>query len=125
MEKKRILVIDDEKEFTELVKLNLEETGKYEVREENKGLHGFVAAKQFKPDLILLDILMPDLGGSEIAYQLKNDKETQDIPIAFLTAVITKEETDYQSSIIGGHPFIAKPVTARQLINTVKKIIGE
>ena len=124
MDKKRVLVIDDEKEFTELVKLNLEETGRYEVREENKASHGFAAAKQFKPDLILLDILMPDIGGAEVAYQLKNDKDTKNIPITFLTAVITKEETEHQSSIIGGHSFIAKPVTAKQLIDAIEKIIG-
>ena len=124
MDKKRILVIDDEKEFTELVKLNLELTGKFEVRQENKGSHGFVTAKKFKPDLILLDILMPDLGGAEVAYQLKNDNETKDIPIVFLTAIITREETDQQSSIVGGHPFIAKPVTTKQLIAAVNKIVG-
>lgn len=125
MEKKKILIIDDEEDFTKIVKLNLEETGKYEVRTENRGSNGFPAAKEFKPDLILLDILMPDMGGGEVAYRLKEDKSVKNIPIVFLTAVVTKEETTSHGGIIGGHPFIAKPVNAEKLIDCIEENIGK
>jgi CheY-like chemotaxis protein len=123
MSKKKILIIDDEENFTRLVKLNLERTEKYEVKTENKGLQSLVAAKEFKPDLILLDILMTDMEGGEVAYQLKQNEETRNIPIVFLTAVIRKEEVKSGSSIIGGHPFIAKPVTVEELIDCIEKNI--
>lgn len=120
MTKKKILIIDDEEFFTKLVKLNLEKTGKYEVRAENKGSVGLAAAREFKPDLILLDILMEDMEGSEVAAQLKNDANTAEIPVVFLTAVVKKEELENGSGVIGGHPFIAKPVSTAELINCIE-----
>ena len=122
MGRKKILIIDDEEFFTKLVKLNLEKTGKYEVRTENKGLRGVDAAKEFKPDLILLDILMPDTEGSEVAAQLKNDAITSNIPVVFLTAVVKKDELQ-GGSVIGGHPFVAKPVSTNDLINCIENNI--
>lgn len=125
MEKKKVLIIDDEEGFTRMVKLNLELTGRYTVRTENKGAQGLVAAKQFKPDLILLDIIMPDMEGSDVASQLKEDIDVKDIPIVFLTAVVTKEETDTTCGVIGSHPFIAKPVSLKELISCIDKNIGK
>jgi CheY-like chemotaxis protein len=121
MAKKRIMIIDDEEFFTKLVKLNLEKTGKYEVRAENKGSQGLAVAREFKPDLILLDILMEDMEGSEVAVQLKNDVNTRDIPVVFLTAVVKKEEVASGSGVIGGHPFIAKPISINELISCIEK----
>jgi DNA-binding response OmpR family regulator len=123
MEKKKILIVDDEVNFTKLVKLNLEETGRYEVRTENKGRRAFAVAKEFKPDLILLDIVMPDVQGDDVACQLVNDEVTKNIPILFLTAVVTKEEAKIHSGVIGGRPFIAKPVNAKELIESIEKHI--
>ncbi len=124
MGRKKILVIDDEKDFTKLIKRNLELTGKYEVRTENKGLLGLAAAKEFKPDLILLDILMPDVDGGEVGCELENDPETKGIPVIYLTAVVNKEEVDRNEGFIGGHPFIAKPVSTYELIDYIEKRIG-
>jgi len=122
--KKRVLIIDDEESFTQLVKLNLEATGKYEVRAENKGSLGLVAAKQFKPDLILLDLIMPDMGGGEVSCQLKIDEDTKTIPIVYLTAVMTKEEVEARGGIVSGLQVIAKPVTTEQLIDFIERNIG-
>ncbi len=124
MEKKKILIIDDEEDFIKLVKLNLEETGRYEVRVENKGVQGLAAVQAFKPDLILLDLLMPDMEGSEVAYQIKNDSKVKNIPIVFLTAAATKEEAGSGGGIIGGHAFIAKPVETKELIACIEKNIN-
>ncbi len=123
MEKKRILIVDDEKDFTEIVKFNLEKTGKYEVRTEDKGSNGIAAVRAFKPDLILLDILMPDMDGSDVAIQIKNDESVKDIPIVFLTGVITQKEVDSYGEVISGYPFIAKPVSVESLIDCIEKNI--
>src|SRR5258706_15639749 len=83
---KKILVVDDEVTITRLLKLNLEKTGAYVVREENRGAKAYAAAREFKPDLILLDVMMPDLDGGEVAAQLQADPLMKGIPIIFLTA---------------------------------------
>jgi CheY-like chemotaxis protein len=81
MGKKRILLVDDEKSFTNLLKLNLEDTGNYEVRVENWAEDALPAAQQFKPDLVLLDIIMPRLPGGNVAAQIKEDPALKDTPI--------------------------------------------
>ncbi len=125
MVKKKIMIIDDEELFTKLVKLNLEKTGEYEVRVENKGSQGLALAREFKPDLILLDILMEDMEGSEVAAQLKNDMNTKDIPVVFLTAVVKKEEVESGCGVIGGNPFIAKPVSTNELIDCIEQNLSK
>ena len=123
MGKKKILIIDDEIDFTRIAKLNLEETGRYEVRTENRGSRGVTAAKEFKPGLILLDIMMPVVDGGEVCFLLNSDEETKNIPVVFLTALINKKEARKKDNIIKGHPFIAKPVSVDELIDVIQKYL--
>ncbi len=123
MDKKKILIIDDEEGFTKLVKLNLEETGEYAVRVENNSNNAFMAAKEFKPDLILLDIMMPGMDGGDVASELKSDNTLKGIPVVFLTAIIKEDEIDSQDGSVGGHPFIAKPISVEELIKCIEKNI--
>ncbi len=120
MTKKRILLLDDEASFTRMLRLNLERTGRYEVREENRGAQGLAAATQFKPDLILLDVIMPDADGGDVAARIKADKNLKDTPIVFLTAVVTKKE----EGVIGGRPFLAKPVSLQEVIDCIEKYLA-
>ena len=119
MHKKKILVIDDEETFTEVVKFNLEETGKYEVIVENKGSQGFDAAKKFRPDLILLDIIMPDTVGDKVAFELKNSEDTKNIPVILLTEIVTKEEEAGAGGVLSGYRVMAKPIDLEKLIAAV------
>ncbi|MCG2712521.1 MAG: response regulator [Candidatus Omnitrophica bacterium] len=123
MEKRRVLIIDDEVSFIDIVKINLERTGNYIVRAESDGTKGMAIAKEFKPDIILLDIIMPDISGDEIAVQLEKEEDTKHIPIVFLTAVVKKEEVEFGGAVIGGKTFIAKPVTLEELIKVIEKQI--
>jgi len=120
----RVLMIDDEVGFAKLLKLNLEQLGTYEVRIEHRGETGLAAAQAFKPDIILLDVLMPDMDGGEVAAQLRTDPVLRQIPIVFLTAVVSREEADDKSGVIGGYPFIAKPVRLQQLVEVIEEQIG-
>src|SRR3990167_6492552 len=121
---KKILIVDDEAGFARLLKLNLEETGKFEVQTENKGSHALNAARSFKPDLILLDIIMPDMDGSEVANRLKSDPATGNIPILFLTALVKNKEVETTSGTIGGHIFLAKPITTDELVKNIETVLG-
>ena len=123
--KKRILVVDDEPALTRMVKLNLERTGNYEVRTENEGRMAVPAAKEFKPDLIFLDVMMPDMGGDEVSILLKEDEELSKIKFIFMTAIVTRAETDAMGSNIGGNEFLAKPVRTDELIAAIERVLGE
>ena len=118
--KKRILVVDDEPALTRMIKLNLEQTERYEVRTENLGRKAIEAAREFRPDLILLDVMMPGMLGSEIAAQLEADPELRAIKYVFLTAMVTKEEAQRSFGAIGGHTFIAKPISADDLCKVIE-----
>jgi len=124
MTKRRILAVDDEAGLTRMIRLNLEATGRFEVREENFGAHALEAARDFRPDLILLDVMMPDMEGSEVAAQLKEDPVLKTTPVVFLTAIVTREETAPTGSEIGGHTFLAKPVKAAELIACIDGELG-
>ena len=121
MGRKRILIIDDEVGLTRLLKLTLEQTGAYEVRTENLASQGMAAARAFKPDLILCDVIMPDLAGSALASQLKADPELGVTPFIFMTAVVSREEVEAQGGMIGGHPFIAKPATVEKIVACIEQ----
>ena len=118
--KRRILVVDDEPAITRMIKLNLEQTGRYEVRTENLGRSAIAAAREFRPDLILLDVMMPDVLGSEIAGQLRQDPELHAIKFVFLTAFVTKDEELRSNGQIGGHTFVAKPISTDDLCRVIE-----
>ena len=119
--KKRILLVDDEKSFTNLLKLNLEDTGNYEVHVENWAEDAFPAAQKFKPDLILLDIIMPRMPGGNVAALIKADPELKDTPIIFLTAAVRKHQVEENDGIICDHPCLAKPATADEVVQMIEK----
>jgi len=85
--KKRILVIDDEPDYAFVLRLALEGTGRYVVREENDPARAEDAARAFRPDLVVLDLLMPGLHGPEVADQLASDPELKGLPVVYLTAL--------------------------------------
>src|ERR1043166_10113824 len=116
MGKKRILVVDDETSITRLLRLNLEQTGNYEVREENAGARVLKSARDFKPDLILLDVMMPDMDGGDVAAGLKQDPYLRKTPVVFLTAAVKKEELGAPDGKIGGRTYIAKPLDVKGVI---------
>ena len=123
MEKKRILLIDDEEDYTKTMKLNLERTDKYEVITENRGAKALLAVRKTKPDLILLDIIMPDMDGNEIAYRIESDKTIKHIPLVFLTVTVSGEEVNYKGSVIGGHYFIPKAASMEEIIDCIEENI--
>src|SRR5467141_2004940 len=119
MEKKKILIIDDEPGFTRMVKLNLEKTGFFEVREENKATYAIAAAREFKPDLILLDVIMPSMDGGDVAAHIQADRNLKGTPIIFLTATVSRNEAGNKVLTSGGALFLAKPVSVEHLIKTI------
>src|SRR6185503_1642375 len=101
-EKNRILIVDDEVSFTEILRLNLEAQGKYEVCVENNPREALNAALNFKPEVVLLDVIMPHVEGPDVAREMKDSSSLKEVPIIFLTATITREEALSDGGCIGG-----------------------
>lgn len=118
--KKRILVVDDQPRDTQLLKLYLEGTNQYVVREENDAQSALSAAAEFKPHLILLDVMMPGMEGGDLAACFEANPKFKAVPIVFLTAAVTKEEVQAGGGRIGRFAFLAKPVVLTELAACVK-----
>lgn len=119
--KKRILVVDDEEGLTRLLKVCLEETGQFVVQTENVATHALEAAQQFGPDLILLDVMMPEVDGGVLVNQFKESPYLRNVHIVFLTALATPAEVHQRGGIIGGLPFLAKPVNIPEVVDCLNK----
>src|SRR4030095_8282975 len=105
MNERRVMIIDDEPGFTRLLKLTLEKTGGFNVLEINDGTRAWMAAREFAPDIIFLDVVMPEIDGGDVAQQIRSDPMLAHVPIVFLTAIVSAKEGGHE---IGGFPFLAK-----------------
>jgi len=119
MAEKKILMIDDEVEYTSITKIYLEDAGDYKVYTVNRGADGYMKAKEVNPDIILLDISMPDVSGYDVAEQLAKDEKLKSVPIIFFTGVY--QEIDESSDQIKGHPYLTKPTSGENLVAFIKK----
>lgn len=118
---KKILVVDDEKDIVDIIKYNLEREKEYEVLTASNGKQAIEAAET-NPDLILLDIMMPELNGFEVCKILKSNPHTSGIPIIFLTA--KENEIDEILGLeIGADDYITKPISPRKVIARIKSVI--
>jgi CheY-like chemotaxis protein len=123
-DKKRILAVDDQPRNTRLLKLYLEQTNNYVVREENDAKAALSTAEEFQPHLILLDVMMPGMDGGELAACFKASPKLKDVPIVFLTATITKGEVEASGGRVGGQSFLAKPVVLTEVVACLKHHLG-
>lgn len=118
MGKPTILVVDDERHILELVKFNLEKDG-YQVSVAQDGKEAYNMARMEKPDLVILDVMLPEMDGFEVCRMIQKDSEISDIPIIMLTA--RSEEIDKILGLeIGADDYITKPFSPRELLARVK-----
>ncbi len=123
MDKRKILVVDDVLDYTRLVKLSLEATGEYEVRVESDPLVVVETAREFKPDVILLDVIMPGMEGGDLAKQLNDDSELGSIPIVFLTASVEPDLVDGRPMLHGMH-CLMKPAAVDDITEIIDEVLG-
>ena len=113
---KKILIIDDEVVFTDLMRMNLEKTGEFEVRVENHSNLALRAAREFEPDVILLDIVMPGMDGGDVSARFREHPSLKDTPIIIISALVANNETsDDAVAMSGDQIIVAKPVRMEKL----------
>ena len=118
----KILIMDDEREFVDMLALRLTKTGGYDVIKAFDGEEGLKSVQDNNPDLILLDIMMPKLDGYEVINRLKADEATKNIPVIILSAS-TSPSTLKKFRKIGVIDFIIKPFEAPDLMEKIKKCL--
>jgi len=121
MSKENILVVEDEEDIQELVRYNLAKEG-YPVATVDSGEEGLKQARAKRPDLIILDLMLPGMDGLEVCKLLKNEPKTQHIPIVMLTA--KGEESDVVSGLeLGADDYITKPFSPKVLIARIRAVL--
>ena len=119
--KKRILLLDDEMDFVDLMKATLELTGEYEVRTTVRPSTFIQVAQDFKPDLIILDCMMPGLDGGEIAGQIQADPALRDTPFMFLTATADGVEQRESRCYSGVQTYLPKTIELDDLLKAIEE----
>lgn len=123
MIKTRVLVIDDEEDYLMITKLNLEDTNNYEVMTLLNSKDAISCVQNFKPDVILLDMLMPKFGGVEVCEMLNNDPIGVEIPIIIVSA-LDKTEDKVKAYRVGVVDYVSKPVGRDVLIAKIEKVVS-
>ena len=124
MNKPRILVVDDDASISNVVRIFLERTKRFEVREENRSSRALAAAREFLPDIVLLDVDMPGKDGGEVATEIGNDPTLREARIVFFTSLISPLESGDRPMMRGGRLYLAKPISSQVLIDTVDRVLG-
>ena len=126
MDKLKIMLVDDEVGFTKILKMNLEKTNRFEVCVENDATKAMAAIREFRPDLLLLDVVMPSMDGGDIVAQLRMDPRLKKLPIVMLTALISKDEISADAVAQSENlVMLAKPVNMEMLLRVVDDAIGK
>ena len=121
MSKQTILVVDDERDLLDLIEYNLKKEG-FKVLKAENGEEGISKAKEHRPDLILLDIMMPKMDGLEAVEIMRKDDDLKKTPIIFLTAR-SDEKTEIDGLNKGGDDYITKPISTTKLVSRIKAVL--
>ena len=121
--KRRVVYIEDEQEMIDLVRLILNRRG-FEIVGANGGRDGLDTVRQLLPDLVLLDLMMPDMDGWDVYQQMKAEEATQNIPVIVVTAKAQSIDKVLGLHIAKVDDYISKPFSPQELVDSVEKVLG-
>jgi DNA-binding response OmpR family regulator len=121
MIKNKVLLVDDDVTASRLLALGLEKTGAFEVKVENVATRALTSARQFSPDIIFLDVCMPEADGGDVASQIHKDALLRSTPIIFLTSLFSGREAGTQAAERGGYEFLAKPANLAKVVACIDR----
>lgn len=121
---KRVVCIEDEPEMIDLLRLILTREG-YEFIGARGGMRGLLAVQNFQPDIVLLDLMMPDMDGWQVYDRLKRDEKTRQIPVIIVTARAQSDAKLLEMRVSREAQFIMKPFSAAQLVELMRKMLSQ
>lgn len=126
MRSTRILIIDDEPDFTALLKANLEEAGDFLVRQINESDKALKAAREFRPHLCIVDVVMPGMDGGDIVAKFREDPLLAETPVMMLTALVEENPDSIDGeTLTGGLPFVSKTSDFETILACIEKHLEE
>jgi excisionase family DNA binding protein len=120
--KRKILVVDDDKDLVELITEVLERDGRFEVRSVNNGFDAGMMVKEYHPDLIVLDVMLPDINGREVCQRVRGDKTMDDVRIICISGMVEDEKIE-ELRASGANDFLHKPFEVEQLIDRMCQLL--
>ena len=114
--KRKVLLVDDDVELVELMTKVLEEDGRFEVRVANNGFDAGMMVKEYRPDLIVLDVMLPDINGKEVCHRVRADSTLEDVRILCISGMIEDDKIQ-ELKLSGADDFLHKPFEIEQLID--------
>ena len=124
MSKTKVLIVDDDIAASRLLGLGLEKTGAFQVRVENTATQALNRAREFGPDVILLDVCMPGADGGDVAFHIHADATLRATPIIFLTSLVSEQEANNKTVQRGGYEFLSKPASIGKVIECIDRHVG-
>ena len=120
--KRKILVVDDDVELVELITDVLERDGRFEVRSVNNGFDAGMMVKDYKPDLIVLDVMLPDINGKEVCQRVRSDKAMDSVQIICISGMVEEDKVDGLRQA-GANDFMRKPFEVDRLIECICQLL--
>ena len=120
--KRKILVVDDDVELVELITDVLERDGRFEVRSVNNGFDAGMMVKDYKPDLIVLDVMLPDINGKEVCQRVRSDKTMDTVQIICISGMVEEDKVDGLRQA-GANDFMRKPFEVDRLIERICQLL--
>ena len=125
MSKTKVLVVDDDVTASRLLAVGLEKTGLFQVKVENVAMRAAASARQFRPDVIFMDVCMPGVDGTDVAFQIQKDPVIGSTPLIFLTSLVSGQEVNSQAIERGGREFLPKPASLANVIACIQRHVPQ
>jgi len=125
MTKTKVLIVDDDTVASRLLALGLEKTGSYDVKVENVATHALTSAREFRPNVILLDVCMPGADGGDVAFSIHSNAALRSTPIIFLTSLVSGQEANNTGVLRGGYEFLPKPASVPKVVECISRHLGQ
>ncbi len=120
--KRKAVVVDDDVELVELIRDALENDGRFEIRTANNGFDAGMIVKEYRPDVIILDVMLPDINGKEVCQRIRSDSTLDDVKVVCISGMVEADKID-ELKAAGANDFIQKPFEVEHLIDAICKLL--
>ena len=120
--KRKVLVVDDDKDLVDLLVDVLEGDGRFETRSVNNGFDAGMTVREYRPDLIILDVMLPDINGKDVCVRVRGDKSLEAVKIVCVSGIVEEDKIE-ELRRAGADEFLAKPFETEKLIETICRLL--